>query len=291
MSKSPSSNTGSAPSNAPPYPGWESNANGVWAPPGFNVPADFGDGISNGVSQGPDFAIDPTTLPGWSPEQGRQLSPAEQRVEALGGRTSWHGTSTSNQSPWEAQKSLTELGWNPSMGYGPQNWAAMGVTNPAVAAQLNNTLFGISPMTQTEKQNWHPTVWRSPVDIARAQDAYTKTAGLYNSPGPALALAKRLEQKGYGWFGPERPTTNPTYTPPQSQTDPATAMRQQADRYASLNGGVMPEAMQKILGMFPNAPASQQPGADIAPAWRQYNLPAWGTGNAQNTTLQSILGL
>lgn len=241
----------------------------------------------------------------WSAPQPRELSPREQRIDALGGTTSWHGYTPGNVSSFEARKSLMEQGWDPSMGYGPQNWAAMGVTNPNVAQQLDTTLFGISPMSQTDK-NWQPTAWRTPQEIARMQSNYDKmaaTMGPYNQRGsPAWQLAKRLQQKGFGWLGAEQ--IDPRLSIDQlrslagahaglSTADPATAMQQQAARAAaSMPGGVMPDAMKRILGMFPGAPAQPAPAAEeAAPNWFQYNLPAWGTGNAQNTTLQSLLGL
>lgn len=50
-----------------------------------------------------------------------------------------------------------------------------------------------------------------------------------------------------------------------------------------------------------NEPSNRAPTPAPAPAptsmppevanWFRYNLPAWGTGNAQNTTLQALLGL
>lgn len=238
-------------------------ASGGWQ---FQLPAGFGDGVFNpptatgatmlpkptaipgGVRSGGDWAIDPTTLPGWSVEQNRQLSPREQRIEALGGQTSWHGTNIpSAQSPWEARKSLMEHGWDPSMGYGAQNWAAMGVTNPAVAAQLNRTLMGISPMSQAEKQNWQPTVWRSPEQIARARDAYNKTVGLYGDVGRGIAqsLAGRLQQKGYGWLGGD---VNQPLQPRLTGAQMRTAMGAINPRYAA-QPAITPQLPNAALGL------------------------------------------
>jgi hypothetical protein len=151
------------------------------------------------------------------------------------------------------------------------------------------------------------SVTRSPEEVQRAQDIYNKTIGLYGGAnartgrGIADSLATRFAQKGYGYFGPDRSQeeaqSRAQYMAMLNDKIAAANDAGRTQAYAALPGQI--NAMQQVpdnvkngllsmLGQLTQQPATQQ---EVAPNWFQYNTPEWGTGNAANTNLQTLLGL
>ncbi len=211
----------------------------------------------------------------------------QERLDQLYGYGTPIGARRTVMSPGTGQRVqnvLKSAGWDPtSRDYSPRVWKYPDgkVMPDKQQAMLNDMLTNSAP------NHGRPAPTSAQVAAARkAAASNARTAPLYTAnglPPPRLPGTSSADPVGHM---PGFPTFTAAgyHILPGSTGWSADPAYQKAMYGGQRDGGGGASAPTPA----PAAPAS--PADEIA-NWFRYNLPAWGTGNAQNTTLQALLGL